>query len=268
MHPTEAILMHVPAWCLVLARLTGLFLLSPMLGSQTVPRYAKAMLAFVLALGLYPALLSDPTGGAFTHIAQVIAQPPHLWSLIPMIGLELLIGYAIGYVAALPLIGLQVGGHMIDQQLGLAFAQIVNPELGEQSGLAAEFLFMTGLAIFALLGGHLVMFTILAGSFDKVPFGGMTGMAGLLTMIVGLLSIMFEMGMMVSAPVLCLMFLQSVGMGFLARTVPQMNILSIGFSIRILAGGGLFALTIAGCMDLYRGATMHMLRQLELWLMH
>jgi flagellar biosynthesis protein FliR len=40
----------------------------------------------------------------------------------------------------------------------------------------------------------------------------------------------------VSSPLLALIFLETVAMGFVAKTVPQLNILSLGFPIRILGG--------------------------------
>jgi flagellar biosynthesis protein FliR len=100
----------------------------------------------------------------------------------------------------------------------------------------ANTLFMMGLAIFAIMGGHRVMFRILVGSFDHVPLGGFSNFQGLYTMVIGMLQIAFETGFRIAAPLLCLIFLQTVTMGFIARTVPQLNIMSVGFTIRILNG--------------------------------
>ncbi|MEM6749891.1 MAG: flagellar biosynthetic protein FliR [Planctomycetota bacterium] len=243
------ILIHSPAWLMVLFRLTGMFLLSPMLGSATVPRTVKVLFAFVLSLAIYPTLLSDPTQPAFGHLLGWVGSAPSLWALAPVVALELLIGYFIGLCATLPLITMQLGGHVIDQQMGLSFAQIVNPELGDSSGVVGEFFFMLGLGLFAILGGHLAIVAVLIGSFQAFPPGGLAAMEGMPAVFTGLLSMTFEIAVRIAAPVLCLMLLITTGMGFVARTVPQMNILSVGFSIRILSGGMMLTLVIAAVGD-------------------
>jgi flagellar biosynthetic protein FliR len=96
--------------------------------------------------------------------------------------------------------------------------------------------------MFILLGGHHAMFMVLVRSFETVPLAGYRPDGSMLQTIVGLLSAMFELGVRVAAPLLCLVFLQTVAMGFVARTVPQLNILSLGFPLRIMLG---IAMTVA-----------------------
>ena len=67
--------------------------------------------------------------------------------------------------------------------------------------------------------------------------------AGLVSFVTGMMLAAFEVAIRVAAPVLAIIFLQSIAMGFVSRTVPQLNILSLGFPLRILVG---FAVLIAG----------------------
>ncbi len=226
---------HLPAWLMVMFRLSGIFILAPILGSATIPRIVKVMLVFTLTFCVYPMLLTSGRPAA-ASLTAIIDHGLSLWTMIPYVAMELMVGLIIGYAASLPLIGMQLGGDAIDKQMGIGFADIVNPESGEQSGVMANSLFMMSLAIFAILGGHRVMLMVLVGSFDHVPIGGFNGFGELVTMVVGMLSVAFEMGLRIAAPLLCLIFLQTVAMGFIARTVPQLNVMSVGFSIRILNG--------------------------------
>lgn len=226
---------HLPAWLMVMFRLTGIFILAPILGSATIPRIVKVMLVFTLTFCVYPMLLTSGRPAA-AMLGGVIDHGLSLWTLLPHVAMELMVGLVIGYCASLPLIGMQLGGDVIDKQIGIGFANIVNPISGEQSGVIANLFFMMALAIFAILGGHRVMLMILVGSFDTVPIGGFGDFAGLVEMVKGMLSVMFQMALRIAAPLLCLIFLQTVAMGFIARTVPQLNIMSIGFTIRILNG--------------------------------
>lgn len=226
------ILPYVPVWLMILFRLTGIFVLAPVLGSSTVPRVVKVFLALGLSFAVWPMLWMDPK--ASTHLSAAVSSLD-LWSLGLLVALELLIGYVIGYAASLPMIGMQLGGHMVDQQMGIAAAQLYNPEFDDQTGVTGQLLFMFALALFVAAGGLNVMLNTLAQTFRHVPLGGFASFEQVAHLIVGLISIMFELGLRIAAPLLCLMFLVSVGMGFLMRTVPQFNILSVGFAIRILS---------------------------------
>lgn len=256
------ILIHVPAWLLVLFRITGIFILAPVLGSTTIPRHVKVFFAVALAMLVYPMLLT-PGKPSAAMIGHVLHEGLYLWELIGRIGVELLIGFAIGYAASLPLIAMQMGGQMIDQQMGLAFAGVINPDFDEEAGIIGRVLFLAALAIFVIVGGHRQMLATLIASFDHVPLGSFDGFAGLVTLTVGLLQVMFELTMRVAAPVLCVMFLLMVAMGFVARTVPQMNILSVGFIIRILVGGVFLLLGVVVALDAFGPAMWQILAEVH-----
>ncbi|MFI4862137.1 MAG: flagellar biosynthetic protein FliR [Phycisphaerales bacterium JB063] len=242
------LLPYVPVWLMILFRLTGIFVFAPVLGSQAIPRLIKVFLALGLSFAVWPMLWRDP---AVAENLGTAMGSLNLWSLGLLIGFELLVGYLIGYAASLPMVGMQLGGHMIDQQMGLAVGAIFNPEAGTESAAMGQLLFMFALALFVMAGGLEVMLTTLAQSFRTVPPGGMTHHAQIAQFVVGLVTVMFELAIKVSAPVLCLMFLTSAGMGFIMRTVPQMNILSVGFSVRILATVALMAVTVGALSGAY-----------------
>jgi flagellar biosynthetic protein FliR len=82
---------------------------------------------------------------------------------------------------------------------------------------------------------------------------------------IGLLGSVFDLGLRIAAPLLCLVFLETVALGFIARTVPQMNILSIGFPLRILLGFMVLVASIRGEMQVFIDATHHALRMVRLF---
>ncbi len=218
------ILPHVPAFMLVFFRMTGIFLFAPMFGSSVLPMRLKVLLALVLAACVYPI------------VPPQLPVILNLGTLAFVIGSEILIGLIIGYGASLPLLAMQIAGQTMGHQLGLGLAQVFNPEFNEQTEVLGQFLFISALAVFLLLDGHHAMLTALVASYQSVPLGGYVPDGGLLMLITGMLSAVFELGLRVAAPLLCIIFLETVAMGFIARTVPQLNILSLGFPLRILAG--------------------------------
>lgn len=242
----EQFLGHVPAWALVLFRITGIFIMGPMYGSQTIPPRVKIFIALTLSLCIYPMLLTTSAAAA-PLIQRTIEQHLSLWQLLPAVAMELAIGLVIGFGANLPIVGMQMGGRMIEQQMGLGIAGVFNPELGATSGPLSQFITLFAITLFVILGGHRVVLTTLVGSFGHVPLGGFRVDGHVIDLAVGLLSSMFDLALRVGAPLLCLIFLASLAMGFIARTVPQMNILSIGFVLRIVAG----ALLLVGLVGVF-----------------
>jgi len=231
MTPTlEPILLHVTTFLMVLFRLAGLFIFAPMFGSRLVPPQVKALLALVLAFCVYP---------------MVPAQAPlplSLSTLAVSVGGEMLIGLAIGYGASLPLIAMQMAGLLMGQQLGLGLAQVFNPDTESETSVLGQGLFMMALIIFLAIGGDHAMIGAVVDSFAHVPLGGHApDGGGIVSVIVGLLAAMTELAVRVAAPLLCLVFLETVAMGFIAKTVPQLNILSMGFPLRIILGLWLIA---------------------------
>ena len=257
------LLPHVPAWLMVLFRLTGIFVLAPVLGSSTVPRLVKVMLVAALSLAVYP-VLHDPARPSAAVMQGFMSEGGgiDLWAMAPMVGFELLVGFAIGLCASLPLVGMQMGGHLIEQQMGLGFANIVNPELNASSGVLSQFYFLMALSIFLIVGGHEAVFAILMGSFDAVPPGGPMDFDGLLVMVVGMFQVMFEVAFRIAAPLLCLIFAETLAMGFIARTLPQMNILSIGFIVRILVGLVFLVTTLSAAAGVFEEVMVDTLRRL------
>lgn len=256
----EPFLKHVPAFMLVLFRITGIFVLAPVLGGRTLPMRVKVLLAFGLALCVYPAFapvagLSAPGTPVHEAAADVLSRGTDLspWALPGLIAMELLIGFVIGFGATLPLIGFQMSGRIIDQQMGLGIGEFFNPELNDSTGVLGQFFFITAITLFMMMDGHRILLMVLVGSFDAVPLGGFRADASLLNMALGLMLIMLELAMRVAGPILCLIFLETMAMGFIARTVPQLNILSIGFPLRILIGlallVGCFAIGAEAFMD-------------------
>ncbi|MFA7464085.1 MAG: flagellar biosynthetic protein FliR, partial [Syntrophales bacterium] len=59
---------------------------------------------------------------------------------------------------------------------------------------------------------------------------------GLMQAITGFVRDMFEIGIKVGAPIIAILFFMSVGLGLVARTVPQINIFIVGFPLQIAIG--------------------------------
>ena len=225
----NALAAHLPAAMLVVFRVSGLMIFAPVFGSNVLPLRVRILLAFVIGLAIYPLL--HGLGAVTTEGLRL-----DLFALAPLVALEILVGLVIGLVASLPLVAMQMGGLLMGQQMGLGFATFYNPAIGEDADVLGQLLFFLALVGFLVVSGHEAIMIAVMNSFGHVPLGGFVIDSGLVTFITGMLLAAFEVAIRVAAPVLAIIFLQSIAMGFVSRTVPQLNILSLGFPLRILVG--------------------------------
>jgi flagellar biosynthetic protein FliR len=131
---------------------------------------------------------------------------------------------------------------MFGQQMGMALAHVADPVSGGQSSLLGTFCNVLGTLVFFAVGGHLMMLRALRHSFDCWPLGAFASAQFLRHMSVSAGAQAFVMAFQLAAPLLLLAFMVSLTMAVMARLVPQMNVLIVGFPLRI--GVGLVGLTL------------------------
>ena len=249
---------HIPPAMLVIFRIGGLAIYGPVLGSNVIPVRVRVMLSFILGLAVYPLLSRETLVGAPMQL--------DLLMLGPMVALELLIGLAIGFVASIPLISMQTGGLLMGQQMGLGFARFFNPSIDDEADILGQVLFFLALASFLLIGGHEYMLLAVLRSFEHIPLGGFAPDGGLIDLLLGLLLASFELALRVAMPLLAIVFIESVAMGFISKSVPQLNILSLGFPLRIIVGFAIVATGLAIMHDILLDDFNDTLTQLFDWI--
>ncbi|MFK7883118.1 MAG: flagellar biosynthetic protein FliR [Phycisphaerales bacterium] len=216
---------HVLPLMLIVARLSGLFVFAPMLSSGNVPRLYRVLLTVMFAIAIYP---FTPPFDSSVSIDTV--------ELIPLLFSELMIGLAVGLIAAIPLLALQMGGYIMGYQIGLSLAESFNPVLESNGSVVGDLLFYLAVFAFIGVGGLDILFASLAESFRTVPIGTFMVSDVPLEMFVGILSSGFAIAIRVATPVMAIVSMLMVSMGFIMKTMPQINIMSVGFAAQIVCG--------------------------------
>jgi flagellar biosynthetic protein FliR len=241
MSSIDALSQHLVPATLVVARVGGVAIHGPILSSPAIPLRIKGLLVAALGLAVYPSVASTAT-------------MPHEISLgaaLPLLVIEIGIGAFIGFMASLPLLAAQFGGLAMGQQIGLGFARFYNPAIGEESDALEQILFFLTLATFLSLGGLESMFSAVVGSFATIPAGAVPAMlageggSSPIAVFTGGMSAAFELGLRVAAPLLAIVCLETVVMGYLSKSVPALNVMSIGFPLRIVVGLGVIVASLA-----------------------
>lgn len=238
----DAFAPHILPVLIVFSRLGGLFILAPILGGESVPRRVRVLLALALTLVVYPTL----------PIAPQLPVEPDMVSLVPMLATEVLVGLSIGALATLPVLAVQAGGQFISQQMALGIASVFDPTTDANADLISQTLTFLLLTTFLALGGLELMIGAVVHTFSVVPLGGFTFAESPLELYVALMSAAYEVAVRIAAPVVCIIFVETLATGMIMKTVPQLNILSFGFPVKILVGLGMLAgslIYIDGALD-------------------
>ena len=214
------------SFVLVVFRLAGMMLFAPLFGSARVPRRVKGLLVIVLAVGLVPS------------VARPVQMPETTWQLAVGIGGEMIFGLAMGMVLSLTFIAAQWAGEMIGQQMGLNISEVFDPQFGAQGSIVGEFYFMLTLVIFLAVGGHHAMIRGVRASFDVLPLLDAGMDVHLLNTLVGLLQSALALAIQLAGPVFVTMLIVDVAMGFISKTMPQLNVMSAGLSMKSVIGMG------------------------------
>lgn len=231
---SDALLQVAPV-TLIGLRLSGLFVFAPILTGVAIPPRLKVLLCGVMACGMFGLVQEGST----------VRIPGDAFSFAVVAIVEVAVGTVIGLLALLPFVAVQVGGVIIGQQMGLSLATVFDPSTESESEITSELLMHLALVIFVVLGGIESMFLAVANSFKAAPIGGFVladQARSALSIALGMIGSGMELALRISAPVLGIVLLETVASAFVMKTMPQMNIMSIGFGLKVILGLGALVL--------------------------
>lgn len=204
----------------VLTRVSGLVMTAPLFGSTEVPVRIRALLALALALMVTPVQSATP-----------VAMPANLILYALGLGGELLIGLILGLGIMMLLAGVQVAGQVISQMSGMSLADVFNPGFDTEVPVIANLLHLVTLAVFVIIGGHRMLMAALLDTYSAMPVGHAALPNSLDKLVATLLSESFSLAVRGAAPAMIALLLATVVLGLVSRTLPQLNILAIGFGL-------------------------------------
>lgn len=243
---------QVVGFFLIFTRIGALMLSAPVFSSQRVPLQLRAGISLMLAFLLQPVVA--PTGPG---------TPDSLFIFVLLLVREAAIGLMIGYVANLIFSVVEMAGELQDTQTGFGFAGVVDPTMTRPSAILGQFQTVLLWLVFFAVNGHLVLLQAVADSFQMVPLGQFQYAPALTDNMVRTALTMFSIAIRISAPVLASVLLADLGLGVLQRTAPQLNIIAVGFPIKITIAVTVLSLSLpfltAAWRDLipYMGETVH-----------
>ncbi|MGC1302627.1 MAG: flagellar biosynthetic protein FliR [Caulobacteraceae bacterium] len=218
---------------LIFARVGGFIMLMPGVGETAVPAPVRLAFAFMLALTLYP-IVHD-------HLPP---EPAGVGELAGLIVLEIAIGLGMGALLRMFMAALLTTGEIISLQTTLAMAQTTNPLQAQPSVTIGSFLSLLGLTLVFATDLHQVFIAGIVDSYRLFPIG-----RGAHAQDFGLLAIetfgrTFALGVQLAAPVMVFAMAFNVGLGMVARIMPQFQVFAAATPLILVLGLSVFAVSV------------------------
>jgi len=213
------------AGIMVFLRLLGLMRLAPVLSKSEIPQLVRLSFALISTIILVGVLKPGP-------------PPPDTPIYLCML-LNFIFGMIVGYVANCILATILAGGDMINTQMGLSSAMIMDPSSKSQISVMANYFSVVALLIFMHSGGIFWLFNAFIKSFELFPmyyvsfhFEKIINVQ-YLSEITG--NILFT-GLHIAGPVLLATLGQDIILGVISKTAPQVNVFSLSFLFKPVMG--------------------------------
>ncbi len=211
-------------------RVGGLVLIAPMFASRSVPMPVRTALLLVLTLVMQPAVQASALDGARITPGTFLT--------------ETLIGFSLGFGAALLVGAAELAADLASQAIGLSGASVLDPMGGHQTSVLGQFFALLAATLLLAADGHLVMLDAVASSFHRIPVGVAPNVAQALQVMIQQGGILFVLGLQIAAPVIGAALVTNAGLGILSRAVPQLNLMNLAFPMQI----GIGILTLAASL--------------------
>ncbi len=209
-------------WLLVFLRASGLMAVFPIFTARNFPVQLRLALAAALALFIAPTLPVQATPAAWW---------PVVWGMLR----EVLFGLLLGFAGRMIFFALDVAGALISSEIGLTMPAGMNP-FGEQATTGSLVLYYLAAVLFLTLDLHHWLLVSFQRSYAVLPIGSVTISQTLALELLRRTALTFDVAVRMAAPFIAVSFILTLIFSVLGRAVPQMNVFSESFAIRIIVG--------------------------------
>ena len=234
---------------LAMARIGGAFAICPALTDSMVPGVARRVAVLGFSCIVIPAVHAGMPPGE-----------PNLWAFSLLALKEAFIGFMLGFFSAVPFWIAENVGNFIDNQRGATMGEVYSPLSGAQVSTTGIFftqivsaIFFVGGAVLVLLGAIYSSYSIWPvfpeASAGASPFG-FSFVSDAPTQALKSLDLMLRTTVVISAPVIIVMFLATLGLGFVNRTAPQLNVFFLSMPVKSALGVAMLAVYMPFILDM------------------
>lgn len=245
---------------LVMARIGGAFAICPALTESMIPGVARRAAVLGFSVLMIPAVTAQmPPGEPILGMFALLAVK------------EALIGFLLGFFAAIPFWIAENIGNFMDNQRGATMGEVYSPLNGSQVSTLGIFftqlvstIFFIGGVIFVFLGALYKSYLIWPVFTEEFAWASNAPV-----LLLGTLDGMLKTTIVISAPVIIIMFLATIGLGLVNRTAPQLNVFFLSMPVKSALGIAMLVIYLPFILDMLiytkEGAILNPVRQLLPW---
>ncbi len=214
---------------LLFARMLALLGVMPALGGAGLSFFYRLALAFLVSLIVTPVVHFPPGFDDLIREEYVIL-------VIEQVFIGILIGVAMQFIFA----AFQMAGEFFSVQIGFGISEVFDPLAQVSLPLIGTVKNLMALYVFFISSSHLLAIEAIVYSFHTQPYLGhdfllnVNSHEGLLAFLAIISSAMFLVGLKIALPVMGTLLMVSITLGILSKAAPQMNILMLGFPLKII----------------------------------
>lgn len=209
----------------VLLRLSVIFTFGVFFGDKRIPKTVKTAFIFLVAVIVAPTLEStiNPNMSSYEFTLTIMS--------------EVMIGVIIGLTSTAILNSMSMAGSIIDMQGGFGMAQVFDPTTQSQTSIVSQFLISFGLLFFIVNDFHITFLELAINSFKTIPIGYLNDLSNMQGIVISSLKILvsaISIGVCMALPIIGIIFMVDAILGIATRTMPQINIFSVGYIVKIM----------------------------------
>lgn len=212
-------------------RVTGLFMVMPVLGANQVPARVRVALAFFIALIIAPSLEQMPIVDPLSYDSIIITVQ------------QIIIGVGMGLLVLIAFNAVTVAGESIAITMGLGFALMNDPQNGAQVPVVSQFYLVLATLLFLALDAHHSVLILLHNSFTLLPVGQALHSDSIWELLSWGATIFYG-ALAIAIPALAAMLTVNITIGIITRAAPQLNLFAVGFPITMTVGFFAIMLTL------------------------
>lgn len=242
---------YMVGFILLFFRFASLFIAVPIFSHKNIPANVKTAMAFLFAIVFYSSM---------PPLTIEITVP----SIILAILSEFLFGLAIGIVLLITYNVITFAGGIISFMMGFSMASAMDPQTGISMPIVSQFLSLMALMILFSMDLHHWMLLYIDKSLSAVPLGGFLATQNLFDYIIHATANMFLVGFMIAFPITALILLSDIIFGMLMKTMPQFNLLVIGYPIKIALSFAVLIAILTSLMYVLKSQMLQAFNYLEM----
>jgi len=246
---------HVDILMMVFVRVLGFIMIVPVMSSQNLFGQGRLFLAFTVAIAIF-------MSGVVGTIDFVDTTPGYVYLILQ----EFMVGMFMGYVTTAVFNLMLFAGQMMDHQIGFMMVNVMDPMTQIQVPIVGNLYHFMLLAMVVVTGGIHAFFEAFFFSYQVLPIGTavVIGNERLAWYFVHLMVESMVLAAQIAMPIVGTMMVVNVALGLVVKTVPQLNVFSVGLPLKIILGVSLLYLVVTPHFGTYFRYIFEM-AELGLW---